>query len=64
MHFRLELMLYSSRRIAGAKLQMRCAVFLRNAKRLAEIYGKKDRFSATPQIGCVEIVYLCGVNSH
>lgn len=63
MHFRLELMLYCFRRIAGAKLQMRCAVFLRNAKRLAEIY-EKDRFSATPQIGCVEIMYLCGVNSH
>lgn len=44
MHFRLELMLYCSRRIAGAKLQMRCAVFLRNAKRLAEIYEKGPVF--------------------
>lgn len=45
MHFRLELMFYCSRRIAGAKLQMRCAVFLRNAKRLAEIYEKRPVFS-------------------
>ena len=44
MHFRLELMLYCFRRIAGAKLQMRCAVFLRNAKRLAEICEKKTGF--------------------
>lgn len=44
MHFRLELMFYCFRRIAGAKLQMRCAVFLRNAKRLAEIYEKKTGF--------------------
>ena len=45
MHFRLELMFYCFRRIAGAKLQMRCAVFLRNAKRLAEIYEKRLVFS-------------------
>ena len=44
MHFRLELMLYCSRRIADAKLQMRCAGFLRNAKRLAEICEKKTGF--------------------
>ena len=42
---RLDLMPYCSRRIAGAKLQMRCAVFLRNAKRLAEIYEKRPVFS-------------------
>lgn len=46
MHFLLELMFYCSRRIAGAKLQMRCAVFLRNVKRLAEIYEKKSSFQA------------------